>query len=120
MREVQTKYGTFRCQCGCGQTFAAEYKTRQPIYANKKHRDYALARRKRLSRKGHDEPVYQRNPPPGLEGGVRGSEEGGRGLSPLPLRSKSIRDQIVKEVAAGRVPGLKLTAKGRAELKSYR
>jgi len=45
-RNKQVKFGTFKCQCGCGQTFTAEYVTRTPRYVDKKHRNKILAKRK--------------------------------------------------------------------------
>lgn len=41
------RVGLFECECGCGQTFFADYKTRQPRYYNKAHRARAYRARAR-------------------------------------------------------------------------
>jgi len=41
------RVGVFLCECGCGQTFFANYKTRHPRYANKTHRARAYRARAR-------------------------------------------------------------------------
>jgi hypothetical protein len=45
------RVGLFECECGCGQTFFASYKTRYPRYANKTHRAraYRMRTRSRIS-----------------------------------------------------------------------
>jgi hypothetical protein len=50
MRSKTVKTGTFKCQCGCGQTFIGTYTTRAPMYADKKHRNRVLAARKAAKR----------------------------------------------------------------------
>ena len=41
------RVGLFLCECGCGQEFFANYRTRQPRYANKTHRARAYRARSR-------------------------------------------------------------------------
>jgi len=41
------RVGLFLCECGCGQEFFANYRTRQPRYANKTHRARAYRARAR-------------------------------------------------------------------------
>jgi len=43
----QGRVGLFECECGCGQTFFADYTTRQPKYYNKTHRARAYRARAR-------------------------------------------------------------------------
>lgn len=45
-QKIPAKIGTFRCQCGCGQTFTAGYKTKTPKYLNATHRQRAYRARK--------------------------------------------------------------------------
>jgi hypothetical protein len=45
------KWGVFRCQCGCGEYFEAQYTTRKPWYKNEAHRMRAY-RARRAAREG--------------------------------------------------------------------
>jgi len=42
---AEGRVGLFLCECGCGQEFFANYRTRQPRYANKTHRARAYRAR---------------------------------------------------------------------------
>ena len=64
---AEGRVGLFLCECGCGQEFSANYKTRQPRYANKTHRARAYRARARAraiafdwwqSDAGFDGPTY--------------------------------------------------------------
>jgi hypothetical protein len=44
---AEGRVGLFVCECGCGQTFFANYRTRMPRYANKTHRARAYRARSR-------------------------------------------------------------------------
>ncbi len=41
------RVGLFECECGCGKTFFANFRTRHPRYANKTHRARAYRARAR-------------------------------------------------------------------------
>jgi len=80
-----------------------------------------LAReRKRKQRAVQSRDTTRSTPPPLLEGGEKSAGKGGGGLSPLVPRRRALRRAIVELVGEGRVWGMKLTALGRRELKSYR
>lgn len=49
-RNRQIKFGTFKCQCGCGATFTANYITRAPRYLDKHHRNKKLAQNRAAAR----------------------------------------------------------------------
>jgi hypothetical protein len=44
---AEGRVGLFLCECGCGQEFFSNYRTRQPRYANKTHRARAYRARAR-------------------------------------------------------------------------
>jgi hypothetical protein len=44
---AEGRVGLFLCECGCGQEFFANYRTRQPRYSNKTHRARAYRARAR-------------------------------------------------------------------------
>lgn len=41
------KLGRFVCQCGCGETFEREYRTKKPLYRNAAHKARAYRARRR-------------------------------------------------------------------------
>lgn len=45
-KKIPAKIDTFRCQCGCGETFKASYKTKPPKYKNATHRQRVYRARK--------------------------------------------------------------------------
>lgn len=57
-RSRQVKFGTFTCQCGCGQKFTAEYITRTPQYVDKSHRNKVLAKRKADKREASHKELF--------------------------------------------------------------
>lgn len=44
---AKQKIGTFMCQCGCGEAFTVEWKTRRPRYKNVRHKRQAEYKRAR-------------------------------------------------------------------------
>lgn len=45
--EIPVKVGEFVCQCGCGERFTAEWRTKRPQYVNATHKARAYRARKR-------------------------------------------------------------------------
>jgi hypothetical protein len=58
-RNRQVKFGSFKCQCGCGQDFTAEYITRAPQYLDKKHRNRKLAANKAAERAARTKVLFK-------------------------------------------------------------
>jgi hypothetical protein len=50
--EVRVKKGLFRCACGCGKVFEAEYRTAKPKFKNEAHHQRYWRRRWRVEREG--------------------------------------------------------------------
>lgn len=53
-RNGRGRVGLFECECGCGQVFLSEYKTRRPRYTNKTHRARAYRDRARARAIAYD------------------------------------------------------------------
>jgi hypothetical protein len=47
---IQEKFGSVVCQCGCGQSFLATWKTRPPAYLDDKHHNRAMAAKRAAAR----------------------------------------------------------------------
>lgn len=45
--DIPVKVGEFVCQCGCGERFTAEWRTKRPQYLNATHKARAYRARKR-------------------------------------------------------------------------
>jgi len=58
-RNRQVRFGTFKCQCGCGKDFTAEYITRAPQYLDRKHRNKKLAENKAAARAARTKELFK-------------------------------------------------------------
>lgn len=58
-RNRQVKFGAFKCQCGCGQDFTAEFITRPPRYRDKDHRNRKLAENKAKARAAKTKELFR-------------------------------------------------------------